>query len=320
MTEPLLEVRNLKVEFHTPEAVVRAVRGVSFNIDAGESFGVIGESGSGKTVTALAILGLVPAPYGRIVEGEIFFKGENLVKKGKEEMRKIRGKNIGMIFQDPTTSLNPVLPVSTQLGEHLEEHFHYKKEEIHDRMVTLLDDVGIKPAAERLPNYPHQLSGGMKQRLMIAISMACSPALIIADEPTTNLDVTIQAQILRLLEELKKQFNASVLYITHNLGIVARICERVAVMYAGKIVETGTVRQILKNPQHPYTKGLLKSTPRIGVKEVLNPIPGLPPNMITVPSGCSFHPRCPYVMDRCRLDEPQLKDIGEGRLVSCWLY
>jgi oligopeptide/dipeptide ABC transporter ATP-binding protein len=320
LTEKLLEVKDLKTEFHTPEAVVHAVRGVSFSIAPGESFGIIGESGSGKTVTALSILGLVPAPYGRIIHGEIKFKGEDLVKKSKEELRHIRGREIGMIFQDPTTSLNPVLSVQTQLGEGMREHFRYKQEEVHRRMVSLLDSVGIKPAAERLPNYPHQFSGGMKQRLMIAISLSSNPSLIIADEPTTNLDVTIQAQILRLLEELKNKLDVSLLYITHNLGIIAKVCDRVAVMYAGKIVETGTVRQILKDPKHPYSQGLLKSTPRIGVKEVLNPIPGLPPNMVTVPTGCSFHPRCPYAVQKCRTEEPQLNDVGEGRLVSCWLY
>ncbi len=257
---------------------------------------------------------------GGLWKEEIYFKGEDLLKKSKEEMREIRGKDIGMIFQDPTTSLNPVLSVKTQLGEGMIEHFHYKQDETFTRMVSLLDSVGIKPAAERLSSYPHQLSGGMKQRLMIAISLACNPALIIADEPTTNLDVTIQAQILRLLEELKKELNVSLIYITHNLGIVAKVCEKVAVILRGQDRRNGDREANPEGPKHPYSQGLLKSTPKIGVKEILNPIPGLPPNMITVPSGCSFHPRCAFAMEKCKIEEPELKDIGEERLVNCWLY
>ncbi len=225
-----------------------------------------------------------------------------------------------MIFQDPTSALNPVLALSVQMGESMKEHTKHSSDEVKRRMVDLFDKVGIKPASERLHNYPHQLSGGMKQRVMIAISMSCEPALIIADEPTTNLDVTIQAQILRLMKGLKDEFNTSLLYITHNLGIVAQMCKRVNVMYAGKIVESSDVRTVLKNPKHPYTMGLLKSIPKMGSKEPLVSIPGMPPNMITIPSGCPFNPRCPYVMDRCKTDVPELRDVGDGHMVSCWLY
>jgi oligopeptide/dipeptide ABC transporter ATP-binding protein len=316
----LLSVDNLKTQFRTPDGIVQAVRSVSFSVGHGDSVGIIGESGSGKSVTSLSILRLVPQPYGKIVGGQIKFKGENLLEKSEGEMRHIRGKEIGVIFQDPTSSLNPVLNMKVQLGEGMKTHLGLKDSEVKEKMIELFDLVGIKPPTERLQNYPHQLSGGMKQRVMIAISLSCSPSLIIADEPTTNLDVTIQAQILRLMQGLKEQLNTSLLYITHNLGIVAKMCRYVNVMYAGKIVESADVRTILKNPKHPYTIGLLKSVPKMGRKEKLVSIPGMPPNMIIIPSGCPFNPRCPYVMEKCKIEEPPLRDTGEGQLVSCWLY
>ncbi|MDA4123081.1 MAG: ABC transporter ATP-binding protein [Thaumarchaeota archaeon] len=318
--KPVLDVKDLVTHFQTPEGTVQAVRGVSFDVGYGDSVGIIGESGSGKTITALSVLRLVPPPYGKTLAGQVNFKGEDLLKVTDKHMREIRGRDIGMIFQDPTSSLNPVLALNTQLGEGMREHMHHSSQEVGRRMVNLFDKVGIKPASERLHNFPHQLSGGMKQRVMIAISIACEPALVIADEPTTNLDVTIQAQILRLMKGLKDEFNTSLLYITHNLGIVAQMCKRVNVMYAGKVVESGDVRTVLKNPKHPYTMGLLKSIPKLGSKEPLVSIPGMPPNMIAIPSGCPFNPRCPYVMERCRTDVPELRDVGDGHAVSCWLY
>jgi oligopeptide/dipeptide ABC transporter ATP-binding protein len=317
---PLLEVTDLATQFRTPDGMVQAVRGISFSVGYGDSIGIIGESGSGKSVTSLSILRLVPLPYGKIVGGQINFKGENLLEKGDEQMRRIRGREIGIVFQDPTSSLNPVLNMKTQLGEGMKTHLKIDDNQTNDKMVRLFEMVGIKPPSERLQNYPHQLSGGMRQRVMIAISLSCTPSLIIADEPTTNLDVTIQAQILRLLQSLKEELDTSLLYITHNLGIIAKMCRYVNVMYAGKIVESADVRTILKNPKHPYTVGLLKSVPKLGKKEKLTSIPGMPPNMITIPTGCTFHPRCPYAMAKCKTDEPQLKDTGGGQLVSCWLY
>jgi oligopeptide transport system ATP-binding protein len=320
MAEPLLEVRNLKTQFFTQDGVVKSVDDVSFYINEEETLGVVGESGSGKSVTALSLMGLSPQPPGKIVQGEINVRGQNLLDLDEDEMRRIRGKEIAMIFQDPMTSLNPVLTISRQIGESLQLHLKMNKDAARKRVVELLKLVGIPSAATRLDDYPHQFSGGMRQRVMIAMALSCNPKLLIADEPTTALDVTIQAQILELIKRLKREFGTAVLLITHDLGVVAGMCDRVNVMYAGHIVETGTVEQIFSDPRHPYTLGLINSVPRLDEtrRERLVPIPGMPPDLINAPPGCPFYPRCSFHMPVCKEQNPLLRSVDGPHQTACW--
>ncbi|MBA7486897.1 Oligopeptide transport ATP-binding protein OppD [subsurface metagenome] len=316
--KPLLEVKDLKTYFFTEDGMVKAVDGVGFKVNQGETLGLVGESGCGKSVTAFSILRLLDYP-GKTIGGEVIFKGENLLKKDEDEMRKIRGKDIAMIFQEPMTALNPVLSIGFQISEALIMHFKISKEEAKKKSVELLKKVGIPIPEQRVNEYPHQLSGGMRQRAMIAMAMSCDPLLLIADEPTTALDVTIQAQILDLMMTLLKEFNSSLIMITHDLGVIAEIADRVAIMYAGKVVEYADKKTIFHNPLHPYTLGLLTSIPRLDVEmKRLNVIPGTVPNPLHFSSGCKFHPRCRFIADRCKEEEPSLSKIDEGHLVKCW--
>ena len=319
--EALLDVRNLRTQFHTSAGVIRAVDGVSWDVRRGETVALVGESGCGKSVSALSVMRLVSAPAGRIVDGEIIFKGRNLLSLPEEEMRRIRGREIGMIFQEPMTSLNPVLTIGRQLTETLETHLGMTSAQAETRAVELLSLVGITDGARRLRQYPHQFSGGMRQRIMIAMALSCDPALVLADEPTTALDVTIQAQILELMKSLSRRLGVAMLIITHNLGVVARYADRVNVMYAGKIVEQATAREIYANPRHPYTLGLLRSVPRLDEprRARLQPIPGQPPDLSRLPVGCSFAPRCAYVVDRCREQQPPLEEVAAAHVSACWL-
>ena len=317
----LLKVENLKTYFFTHEGTVKAVDGISFSINRGETLGLVGESGCGKSVTALSIMRLIPHPPGRIVSGEIYSEGKNLLKYNNKEMRNIRGRKISMIFQEPMTSLDPVFTIGHEIMEAVRLHSSVNKKDAKDKTIETLRVVGMPDAEKRIHNYPHELSGGMRQRAMIAMALCCNPALLIADEPTTALDVTIQAQILRLINELKDEFGASVLLITHDLGVVAEMCDNVAVMYAGHIVEHTDVDTIFSNPLHPYTKGLNKSIPRLDVDmERLETIKGLVPNLIDLPSGCPFHPRCSYCSDKCMKEMPELKEVEDNHLVKCHQY
>jgi oligopeptide transport system ATP-binding protein len=319
--DKLLKVKGLSTQFFTPDGVVQAVGDVSFDLGYGETLGLVGESGCGKSVTALSIAQLVPDPPGRIVSGEITFDGIDLLKLNGDEMRHLRGKEIGFIFQDPLTSLNPTLTIGYQIAESIREHLGLSKKAASDRVVELLGKVGIPRARDRLNDYPFQFSGGMRQRVMIAIALACDPKLILADEPTTALDVTIQAQILELIQRLSDEFHTAVLLITHDLGIAAGMCDRVNVMYAGRIVETGTVDELFENPQMPYAWGLLDSLPRLDdVRgDRLRTIEGLPPLLIDPPDACRFEPRCRFSRDICRQDEPELTPRGEAlHLARCW--
>jgi oligopeptide transport system ATP-binding protein len=317
----LLEVRGLSTHFSTPDGVVQAVGDVSFDVGYGETLGLVGESGCGKSVTALSIARLVPDPPGKIVAGSIMFDGIDLLKLSVEDMRKLRGKEIGFIFQDPLTSLNPTLTIGYQIGEAIKEHMGLPDKAAKDRIIELLAKVGIPRAKDRLKDYPFQFSGGMRQRVMIAIALSCDPKLILADEPTTALDVTIQAQILELIQKLSSEFGTAVLLITHDLGIAAGMCDRVNVMYAGRIVETGSVDELFENPRMPYAWGLLDSLPRIDdVRgDRLRTIEGLPPLLINPPVACRFSPRCAYTRDICRTQEPELtvRD-SPGHLARCW--
>jgi oligopeptide/dipeptide ABC transporter ATP-binding protein len=319
--EVLLDVRGLRTHFHTSAGVIRAVDGVSWDVRKGETVALVGESGCGKSVSALSVMRLVSAPAGRIVAGEIVFKGRNLLALSEEEMRRVRGREIGMIFQEPMTSLNPVLTIGRQLTETVETHLAMTTAQAEARAVELLSLVGIPEGTRRLRQFPHQFSGGMRQRIMIAMALACDPALVLADEPTTALDVTIQAQILELMKSLSRRLGAAIMMITHNLGVVARYADRVNVMYAGKIVERGTAREIYANPRHPYTLGLLRSVPRLDEprRAKLQPIPGQPPDLSRLPVGCSFAPRCAYAIDRCRQEEPGLDPVAADHLSACWL-
>jgi oligopeptide transport system ATP-binding protein len=301
--------------------VVKAVDGVSFDLDEGETLGIVGESGSGKSVTALSIMRLITWPPGKIVEGEIIYKGDNLLDYDQDEMSHIRGKEIAMIFQDPMTSLNPVLTVNRQISEALETHMGMNGSQAKKRTIELLKLVGIPSAEERVNHYPHQFSGGMRQRVMIAMSLSCNPKLLIADEPTTALDVTIQAQILDLIKRLKDEFNTAIIFITHDLGVVAGLCDRVQVMYAGKIVESADTMQLYTDPRHPYTLGLLKSVPRLDEvrKERLDPIPGMPPDLVNSPPGCPFYPRCTFRQPRNKEEMPPLVSVESGHEVACWV-
>ncbi|CAB1062346.1 hypothetical protein D1BOALGB6SA_7122 [Olavius sp. associated proteobacterium Delta 1] len=324
MNDKLLEIENLNVHFHTPEGVARAVDGVSFHLDAGETIGLVGESGCGKSVTSLSILGLIPSPPGEIESGKIKFDGHNLLDFEAERLRKIRGHEISMIFQEPMTSLNPVLPIGRQVAEPLMVHQGLSKADALKKATRWLDHVKIPAAANRLNDFPHQLSGGMRQRVMIAMAMVCGPKLLIADEPTTALDVTIQAQILSLMNRLKEELTMSLLLITHDLGVVAQMAARVVVMYAGQIVEEAGVGDIFDHPFHPYTQGLLKSMPRIGDgltegKRRLIEIPGIVPVLTEIIEGCKFADRCPSMFDVCRQTQPQLVSINEGHRARCWL-
>ena len=323
MTENLLEVNNLKTYFFTRGGVVKAVDDVSFVIKPGETLGVVGESGCGKSVTALSIMRLVANPPGKIVGGEINFNGENILEKNQEELTELRGSKISMIFQDPMTSLNPVFNVGFQIAETVSRHRKdVSKDQAWKRAVEMLDLVRIPDARRRAKNYPHEFSGGMRQRVMIAIALACNPKLLIADEPTTALDVTIQAQILELMKGLSKEFDTAVMLITHDLGVVAGTCEFVNVMYAGHVVESGPVGQIFSTPAHPYTVGLLHSIPRLddqrGVK--LAPIGGQPPDLLNPPAGCPYAPRCPKVQSKCRQERPELMPVGRGEQVAACFY
>lgn len=317
----ILDVANLKTVFNTRDGVVHAVNGVNFSIAPGELLGVVGESGSGKSVTMMSLLGLLPSPPAEVVNGEVMFNGQDVLKMSPAELRSLRGGDIGFIFQDPMTSLNPVFTVGFQLMEPLREHMGMTKAQAKVRAAELLDLVGIPDAASRLKDFPHQFSGGMRQRVMIAIALACDPKVLIADEPTTALDVTIQAQIIELVKELRQKLGMAIIWITHDLGVVAGISDRVAVMYAGQIVEHAPVRELFSNPQHPYTKALLETLPKIGAKrsERLFSIDGQPPNMRAHPASCQFAPRCKYVLDKCNAANPQREDIGKEHDVACWV-
>ncbi len=314
----LLSVENLKVFFHSDGAVSRAVDGVSYEIRKGETVCLVGESGCGKTVSVLAILGLIPQPPGEISGGKIFFKGKNLLDLDEEEFQKIRGKEISMIFQEPMTSLNPVFTIGDQIEEAITTHDTVEGAEAHRRTIELLADVGIASPEERTKDYPHNLSGGQRQRVMIAMALACKPDLVIADEPTTALDVTIQDQILHLFRELKEKRHMALLYITHNLGVVAEIADRIYVMYAGIIAEVGSVEQIFRNPHHPYTMGLLASLPSRAKKgQSLYSIPGAVPDPAYKPQGCPFNPRCPHVQESCRRTFPEMCDFEDHHFARC---
>ncbi|KQC03768.1 MAG: peptide ABC transporter ATP-binding protein [Candidatus Cloacimonas sp. SDB] len=316
----LLKVNDLKTYFFTHEGIVKAVDAVSFSISQGETLGIVGESGSGKSVTALSIMRLIPQPPGKIVSGEISFEGKNLRTLAEREMRKIRGRKISMIFQEPMTSLDPVFTIGHEIVETILLHQKLTKKEAYKKAVQMVEVVGIPDASKRMRNYPHELSGGMRQRVMIAMALSCNPALLIADEPTTALDVTIQAQILRLMNELKKEFNTSVLMITHDLGVISEMCDYVAVMYAGHIVEYTDIYTIFEKPLHPYTKGLNRSIPRMD-KETknLDTIKGVVPNLLHLPPGCPFAPRCEYAYERCLREMPELIEVESRHLVKCHL-
>jgi len=318
--EKLIEVKELKTHFYMDEGIAKAVDGVSFDIYLNETLGIVGESGCGKSVTALSILGLVPPP-GKIVAGEIIFNAKNLLDCNQREMEKIRGNDISMIFQEPMTSLNPVFTIGDQISETILFHKNISKKKARDLSIDMLNKVGISMPEQRLNEYPHLLSGGIRQRVMIAMALICNPRLLIADEPTTALDVTIQAQILDLLNSLKKQFNMSVMMITHDLGVLAEVADWVAVMYAGKIVEYSNVKNIFQNPQHPYTLGLMKCLPSLN-EEVkrLAVIPGVVPSSLKFPKGCKFSPRCPLADQKCVTEEPDIQEVKEGHMVRCWHY
>jgi oligopeptide/dipeptide ABC transporter ATP-binding protein len=318
--EPILSIRDLAVHFTTEDGVVQAVDGITYDVYPGETLGIVGESGSGKSVSTMSILGLIPQPPGKIVRGEAYFKGRDLLKMSKKELRHVRGSEVSMIFQDPMTSMNPVLKVGFQIGEAIKTHHPDKKDdEVKEQAVGLLRLVGVPNPERRYEQYPHEFSGGMRQRAMIAMAISNSPQLLIADEPTTALDVTIQAQILEVLKKAQDETRAATILITHDLGLIAELAERVIVMYAGKIVEYGDVQTIFESPRHPYTIGLMDSLPRIGVDEDwLRPIPGQPPSLISRPPGCAFHPRC-FLSEgrvRCREDEPLLRPIDESAHLS----
>ena len=317
--EPLLSVEDLRVEFWTGRGTIYAVNGISFEIAPGETLGIVGESGCGKSVTALALLGILPRA-GRAVGGTAMFEGRDLLKLRDSQLRQIRGRDIAMVFQDPMTSLNPVLTVGRQIREALETHFDMEKKAANERAAELLDKVGIPSAKIRLRDYPHQFSGGMRQRAMIAMALACEPKLLIADEPTTALDVTIQAQILALLRVLVEEQGAALILITHDLGVVAGMCERVNVMYAGMFMETGRAEQVFARPRHPYTLGLLESIPRLDAvrEQRLHPIPGFPRDMLQPPSACPFQPRCRFEVEQSRLEVPPLREIEPGHMVACF--
>jgi len=317
----LLEVKNLCTRFHTPEGIVYAVNGISFHLKPGEALAVVGESGCGKSVTMLSLLGLIPIPPGEIVNGSAMYWGKDLLRMQDNELEQIRGKEIAMIFQDPMTSLNPVLTIGKQVTESLCTHLNMTQDEANKQAVELLARVGIPEPIHRLNNYPHQFSGGMRQRVMIAIALACTPNLLIADEPTTALDVTIQAQIIELVSRLREQMDMAIIWITHDLGVVAGLADRVMVMYAGYIVEEASVFDVYEHPYHPYTLALLAALPRVDRRRDhrLKSIPGAPPNLLVEPHGCPFTPRCEYAFDRCTSDNPILRVVGKDHRIACWV-
>jgi oligopeptide transport system ATP-binding protein len=317
----LLEVTDLKTRFHTAEGTVFAVNGVSFSINESETVAVVGESGCGKSVSMLSILRLIPIPPGEIASGKAIYNGTDLFHKTESEMELVRGKEIAMVFQDPMTSLNPVLTIGRQITETLIRHFGINQKEAERRAVELLDKVGIPDPINRLGDYPHQFSGGMRQRVMIAMALACTPSLLIADEPTTALDVTIQAQIMELVLSLRDQLHMAIIWITHDLGVVAGLAERVLVMYAGFIVEEALVDDLYNNPRHPYTLALLEALPRVDRRRDhrLKSIPGAPPSLLVEPSGCPFVARCEFAVEKCRAENPQLTSVGEGHRIACWV-
>ncbi len=319
--EELLKINDLRTYFFTHEGTVKAVDGISFRINRGETLGIVGESGCGKSVTALSILRLIADPPGKIVSGEIRFEGKNLLELDEKEMRDIRGKKISMIFQEPMTSLDPVFTIGYEIMETLQIHQGLKKQEAREKAIEALKIVSMPDAEKRVDSYPHELSGGMRQRAMIAMALSCNPTLLIADEPTTALDVTIQAQILQLINNLKKKLGTSVILITHDLGVIAEMCDHVAVMYAGHIVEYSDVDTLFRNPLHPYTKGLNKSIPRLDAEvERLDTIKGLVPNLIDLPDGCPFYPRCDYSSKTCLEEMPPLAEVEDRHLAKCHLY
>ena len=320
--EVVLEVKDLKTYFYTQEGEVKAVDGLNYFVKRGESVGLVGESACGKSVSALSIMRLIPYPPGIIMGGEIIFKGEDLLKADDEELRHIRGDRIAMVFQEPTTSLNPVFSINSQISEALKVHRGLDKEAAAEETIKLLKLVGIPDAERRAQDYPHQFSGGMQQRIMIAMALSCNPELLIADEPTTSVDVTVQAQLLELIDNLRAQFGAAVIVITHNLGVVARYVDRVNVMYAGRLVETGPTEVIYGEPRHPYTLGLMQSVPRLDMPRdrELHVIDGLPPNLARLPQGCYFHPRCELADDRCRRERPEMVEIGEEHSTACFRW
>ncbi|UCG23664.1 MAG: ABC transporter ATP-binding protein [Chloroflexota bacterium] len=316
----LLEVTDLTTRFHTQDGTVHAVNGLNFHLEPGELLGVVGESGSGKSVTMLSLLRLIPMPPGEISAGEAIFNGQDLLQMSPDDIRQVRGGQIGFIFQDPMTSLNPVLTIGKQIMEPLKEHLHLSGQDARDRAIELLNLVGIPSAEDRLSSYPHEFSGGMRQRVMIAIALSCSPQLIIADEPTTALDVTIQAQIIDLMKRLRQELGMSIIWITHDLGVVAGIADRVMVMYGGFIVERAGVKGVYGDPQHPYTRGLLGSLPRLDLEkaEMLTNIKGHPPDLLDPPLSCPFAPRCPFAYERCFEENPPLKAIATHHEIACW--
>ncbi len=319
---PLLSVEHLSTHFHTDRGTLKAVDDVSFSLEAGKTLALVGESGCGKSVTALSIMRLIPVPRGRIASGRILFDGTDLLQISEAEMRHVRGNKISMIFQEPMTSLNPVFRVGDQIAEVLELHQKLSKKEAMDRAVELLRMVGIPSPETRIRDYPHQMSGGMRQRVMIAMALACHPRLLIADEPTTALDVTIQAQILELMDELRRTTGTAVLLITHDLGVVAETAEHVVVMYAGRVVEEAPVRELFHHPKHPYTQGLLRSIPSLAEdeKQRLEAIPGVVPSLLALPPGCAFHDRCGFAMERCLQEDPPWEELKPKHGVRCWLY
>ncbi|MET7797998.1 ABC transporter ATP-binding protein [Streptomyces decoyicus] len=317
----LLDVRDLRVEFRTRDGVAKAVNGVSYRVAPGQTLAVLGESGSGKSVTAQAVMGILDSPPAFVTGGEILFQGRDLLTLRKDERRRVRGAKMAMIFQDALSALNPVLTVGAQLGEMFQVHEGTSRKEARGRAVELMERVGIPAARERVGDYPHQFSGGMRQRIMIAMALSLGPELIIADEPTTALDVTVQAQVMDLLAELQRELTMGLILITHDLGVVADVADTIAVMYAGRIVETAPVHQLYKAPAHPYTRGLLDSIPRLDQKgQRLYAIKGLPPNLTAIPPGCPFHPRCPLAQDICRTDPPPLYEAGPGRASACHFW
>jgi len=318
---PLLEVQDLTTRFHTLDGVVHAVNGISYVLEEGEALGIVGESGCGKSVSVLSVMGLIPEPPGKIIAGQVLYQGQDLLKLDDEQIEHIRGREIAMVFQDPMTSLNPVLTIGRQISEPLIVHLGMGQEEARRWTVELLEKVGIPQAADRYRDYPHQFSGGMRQRVMIAMALTCAPSILIADEPTTALDVTIQAQIVELVKDLRDQLGMAVIWITHDLGVIAGLAERVIVMYAGFIVERGNVDDIYANPRHPYTLALLKSLPRVDRSsgEKLATISGLPPDLLGLPPGCPFTPRCSYAVERCRQENPRLGPVGFGHEIACWV-
>jgi oligopeptide transport system ATP-binding protein len=317
----VLELKNLVVQFNTQDGTVYAVNGVSYSAKAGQTLGIVGESGCGKSVSVLSAMRLIPEPPGKIVSGEIYFQGQNILKLNDAEMKDVRGKEIAMVFQDPMTSFNPVLTIGTQIGESSIVHLGMGKEEARQRAVELLELVGIPKASERVDDYPHQFSGGMRQRAMIAMALACNPSLLIADEPTTALDVTIQAQIVDLIKEVSERFDMAIIWITHDLGVIAEIADRVVVMYAGFVVEQSDVFNLFEQPSHPYTLSLLKSLPRVDMRtsEKLATIPGSPPDCLRLPPGCPFAPRCAYTVERCQHENPTLEKISLDHKIACWV-